>query len=304
MEEFKQLWEDVLTEIVLPRGYLNKSIETMDDQILISKAFQYCIIMRTKEGLTEYLDYHGNETEFFKKKIIELLSLEELPENIRERIIRNYLKEKIIDNGFICHTTNNISAEAIMNNGFTNKETDGHTQDVIKELKEIFPEGFFKTDLNYIAGQKERTGWFYDRSPYHYKRYSNGPEWFKRLVSSRNYARRDYEASKNFIMNTMNYYQEPPHKKQQALSFLNKYWNIYAPTTPHMLLISTKNNDLRNPREVEVVDTLGIDEQIQYYIELYFKGTDQNTDKEVLPSQILDFDMKEIQKKMYNGYQM
>lgn len=304
MEEFKQLWEDVLTEIVLPRGYLNKSIETMDDQILISKAFQYCIIMRTKEGLTEYLDYHGNETEFFKKKIIELLSLEELPENIRERIIRNYLKEKIIDNGFICHTTNNISAEAIMNNGFTNKETDGHTQDVIKELKEIFPEGFFKTDLNYIAGQKERTGWFYDRSPYHYKRYSNGPEWFKRLVSSRNYARRDYEASKNFIMNTMNYYQEPPHKKQQALSFLNKYWNIYAPTTPHMLLISTKNNDLRNPREVEVVDTLGIEEQIQYYIELYFKETDQNTDKEVLPSQILDFDMKEIQKKMYNGYQM
>lgn len=304
MEEFKQLWEDVLTEIVLPRGYLNKSIETMDDQLLISKAFQYCIIMRTKEGLTEYLDYHGNETEFFKKKIIELLSLEELPENIRERIIRNYLKEKIIDNGFICHTTNNISAEAIMNNGFTNKETDGHTQDVIKELKEIFPEGFFKTDLNYIAGQKERTGWFYDRSPYHYKRYSNGPEWFKRLVSSRNYARRDYEASKNFIMNTMNYYQEPPHKKQQALSFLNKYWNIYAPTTPHMLLISTKNNDLRNPREVEVVDTLGIDEQIRYYIELYFKGTDQNTDKEVLPSQILDFDMKELQKKMHNGYQM
>lgn len=304
MEEFKQLWEDVLTTIVLPRGYLNKSIESMDDQILISKAFQYCIIMRTKEGLTEYLDYHGNETEFFKKKIIELLSLEELPENIRERIIRNYLKEKIIDNGFICHTTNNISAETIMNNGFTNKETDGHTQDVIKELKEIFPEGFFKTDLNYIAGQKERTGWFYDRSPYHYKRYSNGPEWFKRLVSSRNYARRDYEASKNFIMNTMNYYQEPPHKKQQALSFLNKYWNIYAPTTPHMLLISTKNNDLRNPREVEVVDTLGIDEQIQYYIELYFKGTDQNTDKEVLPSQILDFDMKELEKKMHNGYQM
>ena len=304
MEEFKQLWEDVLTEIVLPRGYLNKSIETMDDQILISKAFQYCIIMRTKEGLTEYLDYHGNQTEFFKKKIIELLSLEELPENIRERIIRNYLKEKIIDNGFICHTTNNISAEAIMNNGFTNKETDGHTQDVIEELKEIFPEGFFKTDLNHIADQKERTGWFYDRSPYHYKRYSNGPEWFKRLVSSRNYVKRDYEASKNFIMNTMDYYQEPLHKKQQALNFLNKYWNIYAPTTPHMLLISTKNNDLRNPKEVEVVDTLEIDEQIQYYIELYFKGTDQNTDKEVLPSQILDFDMKELEKKMYNGYQM
>ena len=304
MEEFKQLWEDVLTEIVLPRGYLNKSIETMDDQILISKAFQYCIIMRTKEGLTEYLDYHGNQTEFFKKKIIELLSLEELPENIRERIIRNYLKEKIIDNGFICHTTNNISAEAIMNNGFTNKETDGHTQDVIEELKEIFPEGFFKTDLNYIVGQKERTGWFYDRSPYHYKRYSNGPEWFKRLVSCRNYVKRDYEASKNFIMNTMDYYQEPPHKKQQALNILNKYWNIYAPTTPHMLLISTKNNDLRNPKEVEVVDTLEIDEQIQYYIELYFKGTDQNTDKEVLPSQILDFDMKELEKKMYNGYQM
>ena len=105
-------------------------------------------------------------------------------------------------------------------------------------------------------------------------------------------------------MNTMDYYQEPFYKKQQALTFLNKYWNIYAPTTPHMLLISTKNNDLRNPREVEVVDSLSVDEQIQYYIELYFRGTDQNTDKEVLPSQILDFDMKEIEKKMYNGYQM
>lgn len=304
MEEFKRLWEDVLTTIVLPRGYLNRRVETMDDQTLISKAFQYCIIMRTKEGLTDYLDYHGNQAEFFKSKITELLSLEELPENIRERIIRNYLKQNIIDNGFICHTTNSISAEAIMSNGFTTRETNGHTQDVIEELKEIFPEGFFKTDLNYIVGQKERTGWFYNRSPYHYKRYSNGPEWFKRLVSSGNYARRDYEAAKSFVMNTMDYYQEPFYKKQQALAFLNKYWNIYAPTTPHMLLISTKNNDLRNPREVEVVDSLGVDEQIQYYIELYFRGTDQNTDKEVLSSQILDFDMKEIEKKMYNGYQM
>ena len=54
MEEFKRLWEEVLTTVVLPRGYLNRRVETMDDQILISKAFQYCIIMRTKEGLTEY----------------------------------------------------------------------------------------------------------------------------------------------------------------------------------------------------------------------------------------------------------
>lgn len=304
MEEFKELWEDVLTTIVLPKGYLDRRMETMDDQILISKAYQYCIIMRTKEGLTDYLNYHGNETEFFKNKIIELLGLETLSEEEKNKIIRNYLKQNIIDNGFICHTTNNLSAEAIMTNGFTNRETNEHTQDVIAELKEIFPEGFFRTDLNYILGQKERTGWFFDRSPFHYKRYSNGPEWFKRLVSSGNFARRDYEGAKNFVMNTMNYYQEPPHKKQQALAFLNKYWAMYEKTTPHMLLVSTKNNDLRNPREVEIVDSLSIDDQIRYYIELYFKGTDQNTDKEVLPSQILDFDMTEIKKKMYNGYQM
>ena len=42
MEEFEELWEDVLTTIVLPKGYLDRGMETMDDQILISKAFQYC----------------------------------------------------------------------------------------------------------------------------------------------------------------------------------------------------------------------------------------------------------------------
>lgn len=302
MEDFKKLWEDVLVTVVLPNGYLDSRLETMDDQYLISKAFQYCIIMRTKDGLEEYLNYHGNQSDFFIRKITELLNLQNVPEDMRERIIRNYLKNNIIDNGFICHTTNNVSAQSIMTNGFTTSETNSNTQDIITELREIFPEGFFKTDLNYIDGQKERTGWFYDRSPYHYKRYSNGPEWFKRLVSSSNFIKRDYEGAKRFIMQTMNMYNEPSSKKQEALRFLDKYWNIFAKTTPHMLLISTKNNDLRNPKEVDIVDTFSIHDQIRYYIELYFKGTDQNTNQEVLPSNIIDIDMKEMEKRMYSGF--
>ena len=302
MEQFKELWEDVLTTIVFPKGYLNGRLETMDDQMLISKAYQYCIIMRTKEGINEYLDYHGNQTKFFMNKLTELLGIQNEPEETKIKIINKYLKENIIDKGFICHTTNNLSAEAIMENGFSNRETNEHTQDVIGELREIFPEGFFRTDLNYIDGQKERQGWFYDRSPYHYKRYSNGPEWFKRLVNSRNFLRRDYEGAKEFVMNTMDMYDEPPHKKQQALEFLEKYWNLYAPTTPHMLLISTKNNDLRNPKEVEIVENLAPKEQMSYYIELYFRGTDQNTTKEIYPSDIIDIDMNELQNKMNKGY--
>ena len=302
MEEFKKLWEEVLTEIVLPKGYLDGARETIDDQILISRAFEYCIIMRTKEGLIDYLNYHGSSTEFFTNKIIKLLNLENETEENRLKIINSYLKNNIIDNGFVCHTTNSLSADSISKIGFTNRETTEHTQNIISELKEVFPEGFFKTDLNFIAGQKERTGWFYDRSPYHYKRYSNGPEWLKRLVRSDNYAKRDYEGAKQFIMMIMDMYNEPMYKKQQAINLLNKYWNIYASTTPHMLLISTKENDLRNIKEKEIVESLSVKEQIQYYIEIYFRGTDQNTNTEILPSNIIDIDMNEIERKKNNGY--
>lgn len=302
MEEFKKIWEEVLMEIVIPKGYLKTRLETMEDQILISKAFQYCVIMRTKEGLEEFLDYNGLATDFFIKLITELLNLQNETEEKRDEIIKNYLKFNIIDNGFVCHTTNSLSAENIMINGFTKRQTDEHTQDVITELKEIFPEGFFRTDLNYILEQEERTGWFYDRSPYHYKRYSNGPEWFKRLVLSSNFTRRDYEGAQRFVLEIMDLYDESLSQKQKALEFLDKYWNIYAPTTPHMLLISTKDNELRNDMEIKSVEELSLREQIRYYIDRYFKETDKNTDKEVLPTNIIDIDMNELEKRMQNNY--
>ncbi len=304
MNEFKELWEDVLKTIVFPTGYLKNRVETLNDQTLISKAYQYCIIMRTKEGLTEYLNYHGSDTDFFMNKITELLDLQSLNKEERNIIIRNYLKQNIIDNGFVCHTTNSISAENIMINGFTYKQTEEHTQDIIGELKKIFPEGFFKTDLNYIEGQKERKGWFYDRSPYHYKRYSNGPEWLKRLVNSGNYTRRDYEGAKRFISQMMDMYDEPEEKKTKALAFVEKYWKIYTKTTPHMLLVSTKDKDLRDPREAEIVENFSPEDQIRYYIELYFKGTDKNTTEEIRPSNIIDIDMTELEKLMTDSYTM
>ena len=76
MEEFKKLWEEVLQEIVLPKGYLNSIRETLSDSLLISKAFQYCVIMRTKEGLEDFLNYHGPNEQFFVSNLTETLNLQ------------------------------------------------------------------------------------------------------------------------------------------------------------------------------------------------------------------------------------
>lgn len=298
MEDFKNLWEEILIEFVLPKGYLNTIRETMDDSILMSKAFQYCIIMRTKEGLEEFLNYYGPYDKFFKQKLTESLNLQNQSEENKNKIIVEYLKNAVINNGFISHTTNNLSAENIVQYGFRKIQTEAHTQGVLAELKEIFPEGVFKTDLNYLLGQEERTGWFYDRSPYHFKRYANGPEWFKRLVGSTNFLKRDYQGAKNFILNTINYYEVSPQKKQEAISFLDKYWSIYAPTTPHMLLISIKDNEFRNEKEIAYVKSQSIEEQITYYTDTYFRITDQNSDKKILPQNIIDIDMYDLEKRM------
>lgn len=295
MDEFKNLWEEVLTEVVIPRGYLDTRVELMQDSDLISKAFQYCIIMRTKEGIEEFLNYNGSYSKFFKNKLTDVLNLENESEETRNIIIRDYLKNNVIENGYVSHTTNSLYAEDIKINGFTKRETDENTKGVLEELKEIFPEGFFKTDLNYIEEQKDRKGWFYDRSPYHFKRYSNGPEWFKRLTNDA-YSKRDYQKAKTFIEMIMDYYCKPKEKKQQALEFFEKYWNMFAPTTPHMLLISTKNHELRQEREIELVNNLTLDEQIEYYTDWYFTGTDQNTEEEILPSEIIDIDMNNLVK--------
>ena len=295
MEDFKELWEEVLTEVIIPRGYLDTRVELIQDSDLISKAFQYCIIMRTKEGIEEFLNYNGSYSNFFKNKLTELLNLENESEETRNIIIRDYLKNNVIDNGYVSHTTNSLYAEDIKTNGFTKRETDENTKGILEELKEIFPEGFFKTDLNYIEEQKDRKGWFYDRTPYHFKRYSNGPEWFKRLTNDA-YSRRDYQKAKAFVEMIMDYYNEPIEKKQQALEFFEKYWRMFAPTTPHMLLISTKGHELRQEREVELVNNLSLDEQIEYYTDWYFTGTDQNTEEEILPSEIIDIDMNNLVK--------
>lgn len=301
MEEFKKLWEEVLEEVVLPRGYLTTIRETMSDSVLISKAFQYCVIMRTREGLEEFLESNEPYDKFFSRKITELFHLENETKVNRNEIILFYLKNNIINNGFISHTTNSLSAENIMQYGFRKHQTDAHTQGVLQELKSVFPEGIFKTDLNYLEGQTERTGWFYDRSPYHFKRYSNGPEWFKRLVGSTNFMRRDYEGAKNFILNTMDYYEESSYKKQQALSLLDKYWKIYAPTTPHMLLVNIKYHELRPDAEIAYVESLSLEEQIKYYTDTYFRITDRNTNVEIYPEDIVDIDMYELQRRMQEG---
>lgn len=300
MEEFKKLWQEVLLEIVLPRGYLDNKIETLSDEILISKAFQYCVIMRTKEGLEDFLEYRGSITNFFVDKLTKILNIQNESNDIKNRKILEYLKSNIIDDGYVFHTTNNLSAENIMKNGFKKDETDKYTQEVIERLRELLPEGFFKTDLNYIESQSERTGFFYDRSPAHFKRYSNGPEWFKRLVQSSNFIRRDYEGAQKFVMQIMDMYNQPMEKKREVLIFLDGLWKIYAPTTPHMLLISTKDNDLRLDKEIQIVDGLTPVEQISYYLEIYFKGEDYNTTKEVSASSIIDIDISKIQKNFKN----
>ena len=77
MDEFKELWEQVLVKYVFP--HMNDIVSYGN---IMAKAFQYCVIMRTDEGIEEFLDYNDVDySQFFRYKIINLLGLKDEPES-------------------------------------------------------------------------------------------------------------------------------------------------------------------------------------------------------------------------------
>ena len=300
MESFKKLYVEALNKYVFPKNIFYNMVETMDDSELMAKVFEYCVIMRKTEGLDEYLSYRGDKTEFFKQKIADEFGIVNMDSEEGLTFIRDYLKEKVLDDGYVCHTTNGLYSESIMRSGLTYQENKNQTSNVLEEMKSIFPETFFKTDLNYLEGQTDdREGWYYDRTPYHYKRYRNGPEWFKRLTNN-NYSVRNYEGAKKFILMIMNDANASEEKKEKALQFLDKYWQKFAPTTPHLLLISTKGHELRPKEEQEILVNLDLETQIKYLTDYYFRMTDQVTKETIPPEDIIDLDMYELEYEYNN----
>lgn len=298
--EFRDLFVDTLKRYLIPMGVFRNRMEMWEDSDRLAKAFIYCLILRTNEGIDDFFEYSGDNTIFFKKKICEKLGLENDNSDECLTIIRDYLYEVIIRDGYVVHSTNSYYADLINQSGFVINDTDGKTTGVLKELKEIFPEGFFKTDLNFLNGQKgDRAGWYYDRTPLHFKRYCNGPEWFKRLTHGA-YLSRDYVEARSFIEMIMSDYHEPYDKKIKAIEFLDKYWKIFAPTTPHLLFISTKSNDLRDEKEVGFVENLDLESQISYFTDTYFRINDQSSVIEIRPEDIYDIDFNKVKEDAYN----
>ena len=68
-----------------------------------------------------------------------------------------------------------------------------------------------------------------------------------------------------------------------------------------MILVSTRETELRPDREIDYVKNLSPEQQITYYTDTYFRITDNNTNKEIDPSQIIDIDMYELKRKMEEG---
>lgn len=166
MDEFKELWEQVLVKYVFP--HMNDIVSYGN---IMAKAFQYCVIMRTDEGIEEFLDYNDVDySQFFRYKIINLLGLKDEPES--DKKVVEYLLNQVYENGFVVHTTNSYAAENIASNGFNVEGVKENTSSIYDELKAVFPESFFATDLNYLKSQaNEDNGWFFDHSPVHFIRY-------------------------------------------------------------------------------------------------------------------------------------
>lgn len=303
MSNFEELYKSALKRYAIPNGIFNRR----DSEERMARIFEYCIMMRTTEGIEDYINVKAeNKVKFIMNKIAERLGLSNISSEENLKIIEAYLIENVLKNGFVAHTTNSKSAQDIMSDGFSLGENKNNTTSVLEEMKEIFPAGFFLTDLNFLENQKEnREGWYYDRTPLHFARYKDSPEWFKRLTHEA-YTKRNYEEAVAWITQVMDYYHESKEKKDRALEFLNKYWSIYAPTTPHILLVSTKDKDLRTEREKEYVEQLSIKERIRYYIEFYFMFTDQSSKEFIPPEDIIDIDynqlVKEYQETEHKSY--
>lgn len=123
----------------------------------------------------------------------------------------------------------------------------------------------------------------------------NGPEWFKRFTHE-HYNTRDYDGSKNFIINVI-MRNEPDDKKEQALKILNKYWQKYAPSTPHMLLVKAKNIFEIKELVMSIMEKFSVDDQIKILTIPFFRAVNKNTKSVIYPDEIIDIDMTQLKMK-------
>lgn len=296
---FKEIFIDALKKYVIPKGIFGHTRELSEDVNVLMRTFIYCLIMRKSEGVDEFLQYSGKNSDYFKMMIAQELNLPDITSDESLLAIRNFLHGRVIKNGYVVHSTNSYYAGIIKENGLNATDTIKEATSVLEEIKSIFPAEFIATDINYLDNQvKAQTGWFYDRTPAHYKRYSNGPEWFKRLTNG-GYTSRDYNASLAFINKIMEYYNATVSDKNSAKNFLDKYWQIFAPTTPHLLLVSSRNFDFRPDKEKKIDDALTISEQIQYLTESYFRVMDQSCHESISSEDIEDIDMNALLDDYY-----
>lgn len=287
---FKDIYEEALKKYVFPaREQANVFV---DKNLFFSKAFIYCLIMRKSDGLDGFFAWKYENDKFFKLKIMEELKLPDATSEESLVAIRDFLYSRVIEDGYVVHSTNSYYANIIVTNGFDAQKTQETTDKLISEIKSIFPSGFLKTDLNYLVSQtNERSGWFYERSPYWCLSYCNGPEWFVRLTNN-GYRRRNYEDSKNFIGMIMEHYDCSTEETAKAFAFFDQYWNLLTSSTRCMVLVSTKSQDLRPSNEKVFCSQLSIQEQIDYLTRSYFLVSDSSSLVSFPPSEInvIDYD--------------
>ena len=296
---FKEIFIEALKKYVIPKGIFDYKRELSGDIDLLTRTFIYCLIMRRSEGVDEFLQYGGRSSDYFKMKIAQELNLPDITSEESLLAIRSFLYDRVIKNGYVVHSTNSYYANIIRENGINVSDGLRESSDILGEIESIFPSEFIRTDINYLDSQvKAKSGWFYDRTPAHFKRYSNGPEWFKRLTNG-GYTTRDYNASLAFINKIMEYYNATVSDKNSAKRFLDKYWQIFAPTTPHLLLISSKGYDFRPDKEKKIDDVLTLSEQIQYLTESYFRVENQSCEENISKDNIEDIDIKSLLDDYY-----
>lgn len=86
----------------------------------MARIFEYCVIMRTTDGIEDYLNEGiDRKVECLKNKTAEVLSLLDTISEISLKVIESYLKKKVIENGYIAHTTNSKSVSDIMAYGLS-----------------------------------------------------------------------------------------------------------------------------------------------------------------------------------------
>ena len=263
--EIDQSLQDLLNEVMkLPyittkTKQLSKDLssdESKNIRNMLVQAFNYCIILKNKAGIEEFLEIKDDKTKFELLKNKVALKLGIHPDQIEEKKdeIYKYIYDSCNENGFVYHITNSVAEAEIKKTGLTGENRIWQNEELLKinsiyeKYNRHMPLGWAVMDI-----QHNKNGWFCDYSPSGIPHYSSSPEWMGEFCGGsmmydgevpqekrKAFHNRDYDIALENIEHIQHKAGFSQADAEEVTNFFNKYWNIYKDAVPRAILVPRK----------------------------------------------------------------